>query len=147
MPYIKQERRKVYNETLEEIWNLVENDPELQCEYISCMTGRNDNHKIYQLCIKLKNELLPKFEDDNYSGDLNYCISYIYFRSLKKANYCIQNKLKSYVRSAQSRLSVVSSLMKNDKISGVLDDVALEGYIRFTRPYEDKKIEENGDIL
>ena len=84
MPYIKKERRKVFDDFLE------------------------------KLALEVQNE-----------GELNYCI-------YKLASLVIDRKGESY-----SNLSMCSSAMEHAK---------LEWYRRKLAPYEDKKIEENGDI-
>ena len=84
MPYIKKERRKVFDDLLKE------------------------------LALEVQNE-----------GELNYCI-------YKLASLVIDRIGKSY-----SNLSMCSSAMEHAK---------LEWYRRKLAPYEDKKIEENGDI-
>ncbi|MBT8763727.1 hypothetical protein KFV02_07255 [Desulfohalobiaceae bacterium Ax17] len=84
MPYIKKERRKVFDDLLE------------------------------KLALEVQNE-----------GELNYCI-------YKLASLVIDRIGQSY-----SNLSMCSSAMEHAK---------LEWYRRKLAPYEDKKIEENGDI-
>ena len=84
MPYIKKERRKVFDDLLKE------------------------------LALEVQNE-----------GELNYCI-------YKLASLIIDRIGESY-----SNLSMCSSAMEHAK---------LEWYRRKLAPYEDKKIEENGDI-
>ena len=84
MPYIKEERRNVFDDFLEKL--------------------------ALQVCTE---------------GELNYCI-------YKLASLVIDRIGKSY-----SNLSMCSSAMEHAK---------LEWYRRKLAPYEDKKIEENGDI-
>jgi hypothetical protein len=84
LPYIKKERRKVFDDLLKE------------------------------LALEVQNE-----------GELNYCI-------YKLASLIIDRIGESY-----SNLSMCSSAMEHAK---------LEWYRRKLAPYEDKKIEENGDI-
>jgi len=84
LPYIKKERRKVFDDLLE------------------------------KLALEVQNE-----------GELNYCI-------YKLASLVIDRIGQSY-----SNLSMCSSAMEHAK---------LEWYRRKLAPYEDKKIEENGDI-
>jgi len=84
LPYIKKERRKVFDDFLE------------------------------KLALQVRSE-----------GELNYCI-------YKLASLVIDRIGQSY-----SNLSMCSSAMEHAK---------LEWYRRKLAPYEDKKIEENGDI-
>jgi hypothetical protein len=69
-------------------------------------------------------ELVCKLTADN-PGDINYLISSIIWRLFKRyPNYKNANTLL-----------------------GVLEAVKLEFYRRVVSPYEDKKIQENGDII
>ncbi len=70
----------------------------------------------------LLNELAGKVEKE---GELNYCF-------YKLSSLLIERTGKSY-----SRLSMCSSAMEHAK---------LEWYRKYLVPYEEKKIEENGDI-
>ncbi len=69
------------------------------------------------------NDLVVKLTPDR-AGDINYVISSIVWRVLKrKLNY--QNA---------------------NTVIGVLESLKLELYRRLVVPYEDKKIQENGDV-
>ena len=59
------------------------------------------------------------------AGELNYLISSI-------CKICIDNSMRNYTAY--------------NNIIGALEGVKLELYDRVLRPYEDKKIEENGDV-
>lgn len=72
--------------------------------------------------VPLTKELISR--GDNFEGDLNYSISFI-------LNALCETKL-SYAAA--------------NRIIGALECAKLEFYRRVAAPYEDKKIEENGDV-
>lgn len=77
---------------------------------------------------QITEKLVEKFPAENgkgYSeGDLNYIISSIIWK--------LFNKKRSY--------------SNGNKLMGVISCVQQEFYRRMLAPYEDKKIEENGDV-
>ena len=55
-------------------------------------------------------------------------------------NYCITQLVLAYVEHHGKRYDTLSD------VTGVLNDVKVEFERRVVAPYEDKKIEENGDV-
>ena len=55
-------------------------------------------------------------------------------------NYCITKLLLDYVQNTEMNYQTF-----ND-IAGAVNNAYMEFYIRVVRPYEDKKIRENGDL-
>lgn len=55
-------------------------------------------------------------------------------------NYCITQVIKSYMKG-----HVLNYQMIND-INGAVEGAKLEFYRRVAAPYEDKKIQDNGDV-
>lgn len=86
MPYIKQDRRELFNDSIHNISN--------------------------------------KFKSESWEGDLNYCI-----------NTLVQNILNDYGTNYSNLNAAI----------GALECAKLEIYRRICSPYEDVKIQENGD--
>lgn len=63
------------------------------------------------------------YEFSNYLGRINYCFSRVIGQLIKEPSY-----------------------KKIAMITGVLENIKQEFYRRLVSPYEDKKINENGDI-
>jgi hypothetical protein len=85
---------------------------------------RQDRIKIEYCCGKL-NPITALINSINTEGELNYVITKLCleFLNKKKKNYAVLNS-----------------------IIGVLECAKQEFYRRIVSPYEDKKIQENGDI-
>jgi len=61
-------------------------------------------------------------------------------KSVGELNYCITTLIHNYTKNHIMRYGMLNDCL------GVLDAVAREYYRKVVAPYEDKKIEENGDI-
>ena len=61
-------------------------------------------------------------------------------RSVEELHYCITSLIHNYTNNRIMRYGMLNECL------GVLDAVSREYYRKVVAPYEDKKIEENGDI-
>lgn len=86
----------------------------------------------------------------DHVGDLNYCISYIYWSILKiKGNYSYRVYLKSIIEDLADKIPELQTHLdeiEQKMYKSVLTDVITETYRRSTASYEDQKIQENGDL-
>ena len=86
-----------------------------------------EDRKLYDNLInELGTDLYASYQDKNIAGDINYIVT----RLLNTA-YNIKDK---------------PSYAKINEIVGVLDCIKMEFYRRIAVPYENKKIDENGDV-
>ena len=60
--------------------------------------------------------------------------------SAGELNYCITREIQEYVHRKGLSYSCIA------EITGVLENVKQEFYRRIAGPYEDKKMQENGDV-
>lgn len=95
------------------------------------------------------------------AGDLNYCISAVYWgvlgqaANIPEARYGMRAYLTGILEKIRSTIDTVNVGNQSDMtmafrrhlvIRGVLSHVLEETYRRSTAPYEDQKIAENGDV-
>ena len=95
------------------------------------------------------------------AAELNYCVSAVLWGVLGEAEgfedpgYGVRAYLRAMVEKVLASVETVNTGSQRDMsmafrrhlvIRGVLADVVSETYHRFTTPYEDGKLSENGDI-
>lgn len=99
--------------------------------WLHCMRGRDDMPYIKNKDREKFDESLKCISDNILSmGDLNYCFSTI-----------IANHLEDIKNIEES-----VGYYHYNQLVGVLECAKLELYRRLATPYEDVKIEENGDV-
>ncbi len=84
---------------------------------------KKQDRKKFDLIIKNLVEILKKEPIEKQDGDINYITSKILLETYQPQRYFNFNRAM-----------------------GVLESIKQEFYRRFIAPYEDKKIQENGDI-
>jgi hypothetical protein len=162
MPYIKKENRSLYNEILENTVNEILLDKaddiilisssfkSYVYELISTFIGRFRYYDSLITDIKKDSDLLHQV------GDLNYCITYVYWKLLgDNASYgkrvLLQSKIIDMLRISVNWFDNSDEYdpghVRLEMARSVLNDVLNETYRRKTAIYEDQKIQENGDVF
>jgi hypothetical protein len=131
MPYIKQDRREELS------------------KFLSRATGDFDLYDTLDGTLRnIDGGWLGNIKTELNGGDVNYILTSICHLWIKKEglNYANIEKVISCLKDIQSLKYVGESKAVYCKHLATIDCVIMEFYRRVAVPYEDKKIEENGDI-
>jgi len=153
MPYIKPEDRSKFTEILEQFPDmddkgLIKVFIALACKYMiqtdvtSCLSFAPDL-KAYPGVEDLIN-LLPKFN----VGDFNYMLTWLSHKAVmdRGLKYANLNNLRAVFHIALKEFNEFWNHKQKKDIDGVFLCAADEFYWRICRPYENRKIKENGCV-